>query len=118
MTLTFAHAVLLFVAALGGGVLNSVAGGGSFLSFPALLFSGYPAIESNATSTVALWPGAMASVSAYRQELGKANRTLLLLLTLCSLHTCVLGTVAMNDVDLLDAREGFLMIWWLKFDSC
>ena len=83
--MTLAHALLLFVAALGGGVLNAVAGGGSFLSFPALLFSGYPPIESNATSTVALWPGAVASVGAYRQELGKANRTLLILLTACSL---------------------------------
>jgi uncharacterized membrane protein YfcA len=82
---TLSHVVLLFVAALVGGVLNAVAGGGSFLTFPALIFSGYPAIESNASSTVALWPGAVASIGAYRQELGKANRTLLILLTLCSL---------------------------------
>jgi hypothetical protein len=82
---TIADAVLLFVAALVGGVLNAVAGGGSFLTFPALIISGIPPITSNATSTVALWPGSLASIGAYRQELGKANRRLLIVLTICSL---------------------------------
>jgi len=82
---TVANAVLLFVAALVGGILNAVAGGGSFLTFPALIISGIPPITSNATSTVALWPGSLASIGAYRQELGKANRRLLVVLTVCSL---------------------------------
>jgi uncharacterized protein len=82
---TTGHAVLLFVAALVGGVLNSVAGGGSFLTFPALLFSGIAPIDANATSTVALWPGAAASVGAYRRELGKADRRLVFVLATCSL---------------------------------
>jgi uncharacterized protein len=87
---TVQHIILLFVAALAGGTLNSVAGGGSFLSFPALIFSGVPAIPANATSTVALWPGAAASVGAYRREFAKVNRRLVITLTVCS----VIGGVA------------------------
>jgi uncharacterized protein len=72
-------ACLLFVSALVAGALNSVAGGGSFFSFPALLFTGVPAREANATNTVAVWPGSMASVGAYRRELAKQGRELLVL---------------------------------------
>ena len=63
------NVVLLFVAAFTGGALNSVAGGGSFFSFPALLFTGLDAKIANATNTVALWPGSAAGVAAYREEL-------------------------------------------------
>src|SRR5258706_495987 len=51
---TLLEVPLLFVAAFLGGALNSVAGGGSFISFPALLFVGVPAVAANATSSVAL----------------------------------------------------------------
>ena len=54
------------VAGFGAGFVNAIAGGGSLISFPALLFSGLPAVTANATSTVALWPGSLASVWAYR----------------------------------------------------
>jgi uncharacterized protein len=59
---------LLIGAALGAGLMNSVAGGGSFLTFPALVFTGVPSIIANATSTVALFPGALASAWAYRED--------------------------------------------------
>ena len=52
-----------------------MAGGGSFLTFPALVVSGVGPIKANATSTVALWPGAVASVGAYRRELGAVPYT-------------------------------------------
>lgn len=67
--MTVPEAIILFLAAMLAGVLNSVAGGGSFISFPTLIFTGVPAISANATSTVALWPGTVASASAYRKEL-------------------------------------------------
>lgn len=67
------HALLLFVAALFAGAINSVAGGGSFIAFPALLFTGMSPIFANATNTVALWPGTVASVFAYRSELAKRD---------------------------------------------
>ncbi len=68
------HATLLFCAALAAGAINSVAGGGSFVSFPALLFAGLPPVYANATNTVALWPGQPASVGAYRGELKHLSR--------------------------------------------
>lgn len=60
---------MLFLAAIVAGAINSVAGGGGFVTFPALLFAGVPPVNANATSTVALWPGTMASAGAYRREL-------------------------------------------------
>jgi len=64
------HATILFFAALIAGAINSVAGGGSFVSFPTLLFVGIPPVNANATNTVALWPGQVASIGAYRRQFG------------------------------------------------
>jgi len=75
--MTLANAMLLFGAAGFAGVLNSVAGGGSFISFPALIFTHVLPIPANATSTVALWPGTVASVGAYRKCLPKDLRIVL-----------------------------------------
>jgi uncharacterized membrane protein YfcA len=75
--LTLATRGLLFLAAAVGGALNSVAGGGSFVAFPALLFAGVAPIPANATNTVALWPAAVASSVAYRRELSDARGLLL-----------------------------------------
>lgn len=52
-----AQLTLLLGAAFAAGVLNAMAGGGSFLTLPALLFTGMPAVSANATGTVALLPG-------------------------------------------------------------
>jgi uncharacterized membrane protein YfcA len=57
--------VLVLLAAIVGGVVNSIAGGGTLLTFPALVGLGVPAVVANATSTVALWPGAVASMWGY-----------------------------------------------------
>ena len=91
--MTLLSAILLFVAAMLGGALNSVAGGGSFITFPALFFSGVPPIQANATSTVALWPGSIASVSAYRREIAKQNRVLMIVLVSISLIGGILGAI-------------------------
>lgn len=53
--------------------MNSIAGGGTLLTFPALVFLGVPPLAANATSTVALWPGAVASFWGYRGELAGAR---------------------------------------------
>ena len=66
--MTPSHALLLGAAAFGGGVMNSMAGGGTLLSFPALVFVGLPSIAANATSTFALFPGAASSMAGYREE--------------------------------------------------
>jgi len=60
--------LFLFAAALAGGALNAVAGGGSFIALPALLSAGVGAVAANATTTFALWPGSVSSVLAYRRE--------------------------------------------------
>jgi hypothetical protein len=60
------------VAAALGSMVNSIAGGGTLLTFPALVALGVPPLIANATSTVALWPGALASMFGYRHRLGGA----------------------------------------------
>jgi len=74
------QAILLFFAAAIAGTLNAVAGGGSFVSFPVLLFTRVPAVPANATNTVALWPGLAASTIAYLKRLNAPRRLLLPLL--------------------------------------
>ncbi len=69
----------LFVAAATGGALNAVAGGGSFLTLPALLYAGIAPVAANATSTLALWPGSLSSTVAYRRELTMSRQWLALL---------------------------------------
>jgi uncharacterized membrane protein YfcA len=68
--------IILFFAGMLGGALNSVAGGGSFVAFPALLFTGVPPIPANATNTIALWTAAVGSGGAYRHRLNVPRRIL------------------------------------------
>jgi uncharacterized membrane protein YfcA len=65
------HWLWLTVAAFLAGLLNAVAGGGSLLLFPAMLSMKMLPIQANATNTVALWPGQLTSVAAYRQDIRK-----------------------------------------------
>jgi uncharacterized membrane protein YfcA len=85
--------LLLFVAAAAGGAINAVAGGGSFFSFPALLTAGIPPINANATSTIALWPGSLASMGAYRAEIKKQNRSFIVFMSVISLCGGGLGAL-------------------------
>jgi uncharacterized protein len=71
--------ILLFVAAAVGGALNAVAGGGSFLTLPALIVAGVPPVVANATSTLALWPASLSSTVAYRRELRSSRQWLVVL---------------------------------------
>jgi uncharacterized protein len=64
---------LVALAAFGAGFVNAVAGGGSFLTFPALIAAGLPAIDANASNTVALFPGQIATGLAARNALRKAS---------------------------------------------
>lgn len=73
------HWLWLTVAAFLAGILNAVAGGGSFLLFPAMLSMKMLPIQANATNTVALWPGQLTSIAAYRQDIRKNLRVALLL---------------------------------------
>jgi len=68
----FSYPLLLLAAFLAGGI-NSMAGGGSFFTFPALVFTGVPPVAANASSTVALVPGSFASAFGYRRDLGSLD---------------------------------------------
>jgi uncharacterized membrane protein YfcA len=65
--------VLLAAAAFVGGSMNSAAGGGTFVTFPALVFTGVPSVAANATSTVALFPGAVTGSWGYRHDFKDFN---------------------------------------------
>lgn len=68
------HWLWLTIAAFIGGLLNAVAGGGSFLLFPAILGMKVLPVQANATNTVALWPGQLTSVAAYRHDVRRNLR--------------------------------------------
>lgn len=101
--------VLLFFAAMAAGALNSVAGGGTFIAFPALIFAGVPPIAANATCTIAVWPGALASVLAYRQEL-KLHQKKLPLMFAVSLIGGAIGAVVLLSTP---AQTFEFLIPWL-----
>ena len=69
MDLSATDHLLAGLAAVGAGLINALAGGGTLLTFPALVALGVPAVRSNVTSTVALCPGYFGGVHAQRREL-------------------------------------------------
>lgn len=77
--MTLWQAVVILVAGFIAGMVNSVAGGGTLLSFPALVWIGVNPISANATNAVALWPGSLAGMVGYRHDLGDARRWMLIL---------------------------------------
>ncbi|PZV11404.1 MAG: hypothetical protein DCF20_19565 [Pseudanabaena sp.] len=77
--------LLIFGAAFLAGAINGIAGGGSFILFPALMFVGIPPITANATNAIALLPGTLASAGAYRHEFDKDKRSLI--------QVCILGAI-------------------------
>jgi uncharacterized membrane protein YfcA len=72
--------LIIFIAAVVAGAINSIAGGGTLISFPALLWIGRDPIAANATNTLAMWPGSLAAAYGFRRELASVRRWLLLLI--------------------------------------
>lgn len=107
-----ARLVLLVGAALGAGVMNAMAGGGTILTYPALLLAGESAIVANATSTVALLPGAAASMFAYRREVA-AHRWWLRTLLLPSLVGGAAGSLLLLSTP--EERFARLAPWLILF---
>jgi len=83
------QAIFLCAAGALGGAINAVAGGGSFVAFPALLFTGVPAVAANATNTLSLWVGVTASGGAYWKRLKISRRVLIPLVA-----TSIVGGIA------------------------
>src|SRR5258708_36933931 len=84
--------IWLVVASFIAGVMNAMAGGGSFISFPAMLSIGVAPIQANATNTVALWPGQLTSVAALK---GNLRRDLLPVVCAASVPGGVSGAVCL-----------------------
>ena len=82
--------LLLASAAFAAGVLNAIAGGGTFLTFPALVYAGVPPIAANATSALAVSPGYLGSTLGFRPELAALPRSLLVR----EMLICAIGGVA------------------------
>jgi uncharacterized protein len=89
--------VLLLVAGVLAGVMNAVAGGGTFLTFPALVFIGIPSVAANQTSTIAVFPGQCASFWAYRKVLAAQTRTVVVL-TITSLLGGAVGAIILLNI--------------------
>jgi len=103
------QAIILLSAGVIAGVLNAVAGGGSFISFPLMMFTGVPPVEANASNTVALWPGLATSVASYSRHLRAPRRLLLPLVA-----TSVLGGLAGALLLVKTPQRTFLhLIPWL-----
>ncbi|MFZ0340301.1 MAG: sulfite exporter TauE/SafE family protein [Terracidiphilus sp.] len=109
------HWVWLVTAAFLAGVLNAVAGGGSFLSFPALLGMKMLPVQANATNTVAIWPGQLTSVAAYWPDV-RGNLRAAWLMGLAGL----LGGMAGAIVLLNTPQKTFMRLvpWLLLFAAC
>jgi uncharacterized membrane protein YfcA len=92
--LTYFNGFLLFTTSFIAGGLNAVAGGGSFISFPTLIFTGVSPIVANATNTTAMWVSSFASVGAYRRDF-TVERRVLIILSITSLVGGGLGSIAL-----------------------
>lgn len=97
---------LLFLAGVLGGMLNAVAGGGTFITFPALVFTGVPSVAANATSTVAALPGYLAATLGFRRDLAAMQGAPMLKLTLWTM----LGGAAGCGLLLISSNAAFSVL--------
>jgi uncharacterized membrane protein YfcA len=104
--------LLLSAAGLLAGAMNAIAGGGSFVTFPVMVFAGLPPIVANASSTVALFPGTIASTFAYRRDLRGIGGYSLIFLAPLSFAAGLAGAVLLlaTPAHLFDAVIPFLLL--------
>lgn len=98
--------ILLILAAFGAGVLNTIAGGGTFLTFPALVFTGIPPVVANATSAVAVFPGYLAGAVGFGAELKAFDRRQMVRLTLITLAGGLVGALLL----VVSSNEAFAIV--------
>ncbi len=104
--------VVAFAAAFIAGAINSVAGGGTLVSFPALVSIGLPSVIANATSTVAIWPGSLGGMLGYREDMRSLQgRSYLLIIP--SAIGGIIGAVllAMTPTDVFDRLVPLLILF-------
>ena len=110
--MTGADLLLLGAGGFAAGAVNSIAGGGTFFSFPALLAVGLPPVVANASNSVALWPASLGGAWAYRLELARYRRYLLPM-GAASFVGGVAGGLLLLAAG--DARFAALLPWLLAF---
>ncbi len=93
--MTATHASVAFASAFLAGAINSVAGGGTLVTFPALVWLGLPPVIANATNTVAIWPGSLGGMWGFRQYL-KHTPSRMWILTVPSLAGGILGALLLR----------------------
>jgi uncharacterized protein len=85
--------VFLALAGFAAGAINSLAGGGGFITFPALLFAGLPPVAANASGNIAVFPGIIASIWAYRRDIRASIAFNIRFLVLLSLLGGLIGAL-------------------------
>ncbi|MGF1777618.1 sulfite exporter TauE/SafE family protein [Vibrio nomapromontoriensis] len=117
MSLDVLQLLLLFVAGIFGGILNSIAGGGSFITFPTLIFVGVPPIIANATNTFAACAGYISGTLAFRREIvkSKANLVNIVLLSILGGFSGSLLLIYTSEQQFLYAVPWLLLIATLLF---
>lgn len=98
--------IILIFAAFGAGALNTVAGGGTFLTLPALIFAGVPPVAANATSAIAVFPGYASGALGFLPEMRQFARAQLLRLTLVTLAGGLIGSLLL----LVSSDDAFSVI--------
>lgn len=109
--MTVGEAVLIAVAGFLAGGVNAIAGGGSLISFPALVAAGLPTLSANVTNTTAVWPGYLGSALAYRAELRDQGHRLRALAVTAALGAGVGAAILLVAPDaVFDAIVPFLVL--------
>lgn len=104
--------LILIAAGFFAGVLNTIAGGGTFLTFPALVYAGIPPVAANATSAVAVFPGYLGGAAGFRRELRGFARPLLIRITAMTLVGGFAGSLLLlvSSNDAFSAVVPFLLL--------
>lgn len=95
--------LVLGVAAFAAGLLNTIAGGGTFLTFPALVYTGVPVVSANATSTVAVFPGYLGGALGFRREIATIERPFLFKVIVATVIGGLIGSLLL----LVSSNEAF-----------
>lgn len=98
--------LLLVTAAFLAGTVNAVAGGGTFLTFPALVYIGIPPVAANATSAVAVFPGYLGGALGFRNEISSFDRSFLVKVTLATIVGGAVGSLLL----LVSSNEAFSLV--------
>jgi uncharacterized membrane protein YfcA len=112
--LTLLQGSIVVAASGAAGLVNAVAGGGTLLSFPALLATGFSPVAANVTSTVALWPGQLSSAWAYRRHVADERRRAIVL----AVPSLLGGTIGSLLLLRLPEQSFAAVVPWLILFAC